>query len=79
MSALFYVHNEAVLAARSNSKVTTSFKMMQSRGTQHAAAGRMRPVASYFLARDVQAVRLYVHVIAAPATDDHTHKMQEGE
>jgi len=37
----------------------------------------MRPAASYFLARDVQAVRLYVHMIAAPATDDHTHKVQE--
>ena len=37
----------------------------------------MQPAASYFLARDVQAVRLYVHMIAAPAIDNHMHKMQE--
>jgi len=37
----------------------------------------MRPAAAYFVARDVQTARLYVHMIAAPAIDDQTQKMQE--
>jgi len=34
----------------------------------------MRPAAAYFVARDVQTARLYVHMIAAPAIDDQTQK-----